>query len=231
MSHIGRFSVLVLALAWTLFFGVSGEVIAQTGQNSSGRIVDSAGNPISVPISMFLVPNGSGTPFTNCWEWPGIPVSVEIRTTIRDASGPVGGVPVDRIRLEEAAPSPTVIWCNDAFYPPPAHAPNLADMPTDAMGRTRFTMAYHGGGWARSPTYVWVLEPSGTWARISGFPLDLSYNSADINGDLIVNLADVSIFAGDYFGAYDYRSDFNFDGVLNLTDVAIFAPTIGASCP
>ena len=225
--------MLVLALAWTLFFGGSDEIFAQTGQNSLARIMDPiTGTPVTVPISMFLVPNGTGTPFTNCWEYPGTPISVEVRVRAMDSVGPVGGVSVGRIRLEEAAPSPTVVWCDDAFYPPPAHAPNLPDAITDATGLTRFTMAYHGGGWAVAPTYVWIFElPGGTWAPIIGSPLNLSYNSSDINGDLTVDLIDVGLFATDYFGAYNYRSDFNFDGVLNLTDVAIFAPTFGASCP
>jgi hypothetical protein len=232
MLRTGRFCVLVLALAWTLFFGGSGDVLAQTGNDSTAGLVDQAGDPFTTAsISMFLVPDGTGTPFTNCWLWPGIPVSVELRVRLRDSSGPVGGVSADRIRLEEAAPSPTVVWCNDAFYPPPAHAPNLADFPTDALGRTRFTMAYHGGGWARAPTYVWVYEPPGTWAPIASTPLDINYNSADINGDLVVNLTDVALFASDVYGAYDYRSDFNFDGEVNLIDLVIFAPTIGASCP
>ena len=60
----------------------------------------------------------------------------------------------------------------------------------------------------------------------------MSYNSPDINGDLIVNLTDISLFAVDFFGAvYMYRSDFNYDGAINLTDLAMLAPTIGVPCP
>lgn len=82
------------------------------------------------------------------------------------------------------------------------------------------------------PTYVWLLElPSGTWSPLSSTPLSISYNSPDINGDLRVDLSDVTFFAHDYFGVYDYRSDFNYDGVVNLTDVSMFAPELGAACP
>lgn len=232
MFKNGRVLVLVLALAGTLFLGGS-QALAQNAQSSTTTLIDpNTGLPIAIPISMFLVPDGTGTPFTNCFQFGGAPISVEVKVVLNSAAGPVGGVPVDRIRLEEMATAPTVAWCSDLFYPPPAHAPNLADMPTDIMGTTKFTMAYHGGGWAVQPTYVWLLElPSGIWSPLSSTPLPISYNSPDINGDLRVDLSDISIFAFDYFGAYDYRSDFNYDGVLNLTDLAMFAPEIGAACP
>jgi hypothetical protein len=47
--------------------------------------------------------------------------------------------------------------------------------------------------------------------------------SPDINGDGVVNLSDIAIFASLYPGPYDARIDFNGDGVINLTDLSIFA--------
>ncbi|MEN8006209.1 MAG: hypothetical protein ABFS42_04300 [Candidatus Krumholzibacteriota bacterium] len=56
------------------------------------------------------------------------------------------------------------------------------------------------------------------------------FNSPDITGDLKVDLADVQLFAGDFFGSYDYRSDFNADGLVNLSDLPFMAQNIGSAC-
>lgn len=132
-----RVKVLVLAFAWTLLFLGGAQALAQNAQSSTTILIDpNTGMPISIPISMFLVPDGSGTPFTNCFQFGGARISVEVKVVLNSSAGPVGGVTVDRIRLEESAAAPTVAWCSDLFYPPPAHAPNLADMPTDIFGET-----------------------------------------------------------------------------------------------
>jgi hypothetical protein len=56
------------------------------------------------------------------------------------------------------------------------------------------------------------------------------FNSPDVNGDLRVDLTDISYFATDFFGAYDYRSDFNWDGEVDLGDLTIMAQGVGTSC-
>jgi hypothetical protein len=116
----------------------------------------------------------------------------------------------------------------------PPYYPNNADLPTNNVGQTQFTMAYYGGSWVEAATtggtYVWLLENSGAWNRIPT-PLNVSYNSPDINGDLVVNLSDVALFANDFFTGYNYRSDYNYDQIINLTDLALFASAIGSTCP
>ena len=62
-------------------------------------------------------------------------------------------------------------------------------------------------------------------------PVDLGFNSPDINGDLLVNLTDVQTFTADYYGGYLFRSDFHRDGIVNLSDLAPLAYAIGAACP
>lgn len=56
------------------------------------------------------------------------------------------------------------------------------------------------------------------------------FNSPDINGDLRVDLGDVTLFAQDINLGYDYRSDFDWDGRLNLGDLSVLAQGNGASC-
>jgi hypothetical protein len=184
-------------------------------------------------VSLFLVPDGSGKLFSECYERGGNEVAAVITVTLRDANGfPVAGVPAEDIRLEQA--NSTLVWCADSYYPPPNHAPNLADGPTNSAGVTTFTMGYHGGGsveaMATGGTYVWVREDSGSWHRIPD-PLMVSYNSADLNGDLVCNISDLQYFAINFFLEYDYRADFNYDQVIDLLDLVHFSMKYQASCP
>ncbi len=219
-------TALVLFVTLTVWGG--GTALAQNApvaQNCSATLVTQG----LQPVSMLLVPNGTGTPLSLCYDATGASVSAWISVTLRDAAGaPAVSIPATDVQLE--AIGSLLAWCSPTWYPPPVHAPNLADGPSNAAGQTGFSLAYHGGGWIQAPTFVWVLEASGAWNPIP-MPLNLYFNSVDLNGDLIVNLSDVALFASDFFTTPQYRSDFNNDGVINLTDLTILAPHIGASCP
>lgn len=52
--------------------------------------------------------------------------------------------------------------------------------------------------------------------------------SADLNGDGCVNLADIALFAADYYGIQpNPRSDLNCDGAINLLDIVLFVSCMG----
>ena len=228
MNRSSRLIVVALALAAVVIPWGAGPALAQgfpVAQNCSAVL----NTPGPLSVSMFLIPDGSGTPLANCYAFGGTFTSAVINVTLIDAAGlPAVGVPATNVRLEEM--NSNVFWCSNAWYPPPVHAPNLADMASNAAGQTQFTLSYHGGGWIHGSTFVWVLEASGAWMQIPT-PVNVSYNSPDINGDLVVNLSDVSFFAMDFFAGYMYRSDFNYDGIINLTDLVMLAPNLGVSCP
>jgi hypothetical protein len=58
----------------------------------------------------------------------------------------------------------------------------------------------------------------------------LLVNSPDLNGDLAVDLADVALFAQDYFGPYNYRSDLCWDGRVGaLNDLTYIAIALEAN--
>lgn len=231
MRRSSRLLKVALALAVTLILMGAGLALAQgpAAQNSTAVLVA----PGIQDVSMFLVPNGSGTPFQNCFERGGNQVNAQILVTILDTNFiPAMGVIPNRIRIEEMLTS--LAWCTNPTLPVPPHYPNYADLPTNNLGQTQFTLAYFGGGSveaaATGGTYVWLLENSGTWNRIPT-PVNVSYNSPDINADGVVNLSDVAVFANDFFTGYNYRSDYNYDQVINLADVAMFAGSMGANCP
>lgn len=103
----------------------------------------------------------------------------------------------------------------------------IADADTDAFGITHWQNPLFGGGYSEALTIVLVngAPPEST----NG--VHLSYNSPDINGDLVVNLTDVALFAVDFFGAYNFRSDLFRDGIINLQDLGTFAQAYGTVCP
>jgi hypothetical protein len=54
--------------------------------------------------------------------------------------------------------------------------------------------------------------------------------SPDLVVDLVVNVADLSFFAGVYVGAYNPCCDYNCDGIVNIQDFAIFAVHYQHTC-
>ena len=182
-------------------------------------------------VSIYVLPNGTGIPLSSAYGSTTAPVAATILVTLFDAAGvAVPNVFHRHIRLEHVA-SP-MNWCSDSHYPPPPHAANCADGPTDSAGQTTFTLTYHGGGWQFMNCQVWVLEASGVYMPIPQV-LPVSMNSPDISGDRVVDLTDIVLFINDLHapGPAPYRSDFAWNQVLNLTDVVIFTRGIGAICP
>ncbi len=72
-------------------------------------------------------------------------------------------------------------------------------MPLSLVRRSGIFVVVVLGGWGTDPTIM-----VGTWPEPE-FPVfspdgDLfRFNSPDISGDLVVDLADISVFAGDFF--------------------------------
>jgi len=165
---------------------------------------------------LFNIPNGGGNAFTSAAIAAGT-VDATITLTLLDGAG----VAVANFPFEDA-------WVESADGGLFACVGGTsADANTDANGVTTWANPLAAGGNSEAVTVVMV---SGAALTSSG-GLAISHNSADINGDGVVNLTDVPIFAGDFFGAYAFRSDFSFDGSVNLSDVVRLAQALGAECP
>lgn len=109
--------------------------------------------------------------------------------------------------------------------------PELQVVPRDDAGWISVLPTMRGGGY-RGPDQDGMVS-----LLIQVCPtqyLDLGtavyFNSPDIDGDLQVNLGDVTLFAHDFNDGYNYRSDFDWDGHLNLGDLVVLAQGNGASC-
>lgn len=167
-------------------------------------------------VSLLVVPDGSGNSFTQAHDEQGNIVDATITVVVRDYGGvPIANYPSEDIWLGTA--NNGVVTC--VWVITPDHA-------TDAQGLTQWVYPLVAGGNSIGPVFV----------NINGNPLvsnpglPLRFNSPDINGDLTVNLQDVSILTIDYYTSYSFRCDFNGDGYLNLRDIPIFAEHFGAQC-
>ena len=174
------------------------------------------------PVSVFTSPDGSGQPLNNCYVFGGAVTNATITLTLLDPLGvPIFNYPYEDLWLETSLGGLSL--CTNG---------SVADANTDVNGQTTFSNAIYGGG--QSDYGAGEL----TQVFVDGNPLNSSpgleiyFNSADLNGDLRVDLCDIVNFVGQFFsGNYTYASDFYWDGTLNLNDIALMAQSISSQCP
>lgn len=168
------------------------------------------------PLTLMITPDGTGGYFSQARTPEGASANATITLLLLDA----GGVPVTNFPSEDiwvqAEDEGIAICGNFGLWP---------DTDTDQDGQTQWFQRPRGGGYSEGPLIVYFVA-----TPLSGPPLELYFNSPDINCDRTVNLSDVGWFALDFFGAYHFRSDLHRDGVINLSDVSPLAEWMGRSC-
>ncbi|MEZ4386502.1 MAG: hypothetical protein R3D98_02780 [Candidatus Krumholzibacteriia bacterium] len=178
--------------------------------NTSTASIDPAANGASV----FNLPNGAGVALDQAFGVGGT-VDATITLTLIDTTGdPIFGYPFEDLWLETSLGGLT--FCDGG---------TAADASTDIDGMTTWSNPLAAGGNSAGETTRVIVAG----APLAGAGLSLTFNSADINGDLIVNLSDVATFT-QALATYTYDADFNNDGIINLSDVARFTQGIGTSC-
>jgi hypothetical protein len=173
-------------------------------------------------VSVYSLPDGSGQSLDDCYIYGGARTDATITVTVLDSNGdPIYNYPNCDMWLW---------WSLDSHG---AHCPGppiCADNGTDYDGTTTISGPLWAGGHSDPDAgELCLVFLNGSALAAPGF--DIQFNSPDINGDLVVNLTDVVLFAADYYGAYDYRSDFYWDGDVNLSDIVLLAQGMGALCP
>jgi len=187
-----------------------------TGAGQSSAVMASP-----TPVSVFTRPDGNGQPLNACYSYGGGISDATITLVVRDFYGtPIPFFPAEDAWLGTS--SGGLVTCLGG---------SIADGDTDLNGETTFTNPVFGGA---ASDYT---GGETTVVYVDGMPLpqpgftDMGFNSADIDGDLLVNLTDVVFFAGVYHGAYEYYADFCWDGLINLTDIVLLAQAMTAECP
>ena len=166
--------------------------------------------------SVFALPNGLGSSLDEAFADGGATVDATITLTLVDSNG--DGIflyPFQDLWLETSDNG--LAYCNGGTD---------ADASTDENGQTTWTNPVNGGGCSDGE----LVEIYVAGSPLSGAGLDITFNSADLNGDLAVNLADIVTFTQVLNGDYDYCADFNNDGAINLADIVRMTGGIGAAC-
>jgi hypothetical protein len=172
----------------------------------------------SFPV-LYNLPNGQGSPFTQARVHSGIVDATITLTLLDDGCMPIANFAAADMWLEKSVAAGTGNFTS-------CLGGTIADANTDALGMTRWANPLRAGGWSTSKTLVVVAGSP----LVSNSGLVLRHNSADINGDRVVDLADIPLFAAD-FGSTALRSDLKFDGVVNISDIPMLAAGVGADCP
>jgi hypothetical protein len=139
----------------------------------------------------------------------------EICVTVRDVNGnPIAGILATDLWLTGCT---NLVLCGGS-------GSSNADAATDAAGQTQFSGGMAAGG---CDTGLYVVVQG----VVIGCPptcLAIDVRSPDITADLIVDLSDFSLFAGDPGypsppDSYDPCMDYDCDGDIDLVDFSLFA--------
>jgi len=171
----------------------------------------------TVPVSVLLCPACDGDPFSAARVYGGGSThDATITVTLLDINFiPVVGYPAEDVWFDATG----LCFCTDG---------NIADYDSDASGQTQFATAPCGGGCSPdADTVIYINGEALHQPAITG----ISYNSPDMDCSLVVDLTDVVMFAGIFYGSYDYCGDFYWDGVINLSDIVVLAQHLGHVCP
>lgn len=163
-----------------------------------------------------ITPNGFGETLSS----KGLTVTV----TVLDGNGdPIAGYPFQDVGLADNAGGADISLCTSGW---------VSAANTNASGVTTVTGSGFGGGSTQGGMRATVAG-----VRITGsIALDIDVVSCDMDGDLDVDLVDLSSVPNGFAarfqnGVYNFQSDFNCDGVENLLDVTKFAIDNGTVCP
>jgi hypothetical protein len=172
-------------------------------------------------VSLFNLPNAGGSAFTAANRLPadgGGTVDATISLTLVDGLGAaIENYPFEDLTLR----------CDDGLGQAmiPCIGGVSCDGNTDAAGWTEWQLPLRAGAWGDANTEILVAG-----APLVSGAIALKHNSADIDGSGTVNLVDVGLFSGIFYGAYSYGADFNYDGAVSLPDVGRLAAGLGATC-
>lgn len=175
------------------------------------------------PVCLLVVPDGSGSTFTESRLFGGQQIDAMIQFRLVDNLGnPIPFYPHEDVWLNFRNGTSAACGGWLGF---------TADADANADGMMQFAQSPRGGGSSIDPVYLIIGgAPAYSLDHSTLGPFTILVNSPDIDGSLQVNLTDVTISAQDLTTGGVFRSDFNWDGAVNLTDVTMFARHFEATC-
>jgi hypothetical protein len=184
--------------------------------------VDTVTIPAENEVSLFVLPDGTGSPLSSGMGFGGNEVDARVSVHLIDTEGyDIANFPFEDMWL--SSESTTVQYCGFVGF--------IAEMNSDYFGELVFSMPLAGGGSSEGSIWFYLNGMRATHPQNGELPpVSIRVNSADISADGLVNLTDVTLFAGDFYGDYRYRSDFYWDGAVDLSDLVKFAQGLGHNC-
>jgi hypothetical protein len=180
--------------------------------------LSSATTAAAEPVSLYNLPNGSGSELSSAYAFGGALTDATITLYLVDGLGdPIYLYGSEDMWLETTLGG--LAFCTGG---------TIADQYTDEDGMTEWADALSAGGYTDPATELTVVVINGDALDQAGF--NIQHNSADFDGNGVANLSDIAAFTQDLFGAYVYRADFLWDGTINLSDVALMAQGNGTAC-
>jgi len=201
---------LVSLFVCSLVMGAVSMAVAGIPDLTLSTAVTAASTQVSVYST--TVP-GTGNSLLQARTVAGAVMNATITLTLKDGNGdPIAFYPMEDMWL--AGSLGGFVSCT----------PCLPNAGTDALGVATFTAANLGKGHSNRN------GGEKTQVLISGTPLavaqnlNILYNSADINGDNVVNGLDLGLFVTALKGlaADNYGADLQYDGAVNGLDLGIF---------
>jgi len=203
-------------LACTLVLGFATVAMAEVPDLDLSYAETAAGEQ----VSLFNLPDGSGYGLDEAFAYGGLPTDATITVTlVNDEGEPIEGYNYEDLWL--VTDMDGLVACDGG---------TVADADTDGAGQTMWMDPLKAGGYTDiGGGELTVVMVSGDALTMPG--MDVQHNSADIDGNGMVNISDVAAFSQVFYGAYDYSADFIWDGSLNISDVALMAQGNGTACP
>lgn len=168
--------------------------------------------------TLLVVPDGSGPPLSQALRQNGALIDRVLHLQAFDDVG----APLAQLETDGW----TLAWQDGGVHACGGGLP--PDRATGPDGLTEWARPLRAGGQSRALLRV-------TWFGMrlwTNEGLVLQVNSPDLNGDLVVDLVDVTLFAQDFHADdYRFRSDLRADGDVNLADIIPMAKHLGARCP
>jgi hypothetical protein len=167
----------------------------------------------STPAPLFACPQGDTPSFIDQGWW------IEV-WVIGTGGQPIANVPSSDFWLIDCDPLNDITLCGGSAS---AHADSM----TNAMGKTTLslsTLIAGGCGDGASVVIQGVIPADSLTNCTTDLCVSVNTRSPDIDGNLMVDLVDLSLFAASYPPQpYEKCCDMSGDGTINLIDLSMFA--------
>ncbi len=207
------FKVVLVGASLMLVAGIATAGIIDPCGSTVEMFTDGLNQTLAVKC-YFACPQGDTATFRSAGFW--------FAFLIKDLLGnPVGGLPATDFWLVDCDPAADLALCAGS-------ASSNADSATNSNGRTTMSQTTLAVGgcvdFVQPVVQGLVFQDPASAPPCQARCYNLKVRSCDLNGDLKMDLIDLSSFAGKYPPqAYNKCADFDCNGVVNLQDLSNFA--------